>query len=323
MDDEEENLQKLDAAAIAQTLELLRKAQTQLDHAKAVRHAQLDHAKAAHSAGFDAIAGLDERIQKLTAFVQQLSKQLAELVELHEDLAPTPANGALVRGSSKALMLPPLTGSLSVGAHLPQGSSGRLQRLHRDAFSLKKDADIVSTYLIANPRPSKLFAATVPLVARTRLHSNKPSAAPKPAGGRVWAAEDYFGPDALLASVASGAIGALRGRYIVELQRAKGKLLRRQELPARAFWSIEDSAEGPGLRTLLDGLTAKFGAEEAARRFGSLFVCLSYRCADPNSNQSSPPWSIPSAGAPPNSHGLCPPHTAGSKNEIPTLISST
>ena len=68
----------------------------------------------------------------------------------------------------------------------------------------------------------------------------------------------------------------------MELQRTKRKLCRRQDLPPRAFFTLEDGPEGPGLETLLSGLDAKLGrAQDASlRQFGKLFVALSYRWLD-------------------------------------------
>ena len=44
-------------------------------------------------------------------------------------------------------------------------------------------------------------------------------------------ASTYFGAEALLASVESGAIAPLRGRYLLQLHARGGRLVRRQEMP--------------------------------------------------------------------------------------------
>lgn len=72
----------------------------------------------------------------------------------------------------------------------------------------------------------------------------------------------------LLESIESGAIAALRGSYVVELSECGGKLRRRQELPAEAFFPIER------LRELLEVLPAE--------AHGLLFVALSYRWLTPS-----------------------------------------
>ena len=72
----------------------------------------------------------------------------------------------------------------------------------------------------------------------------------------------YFLKEALLDSVASGAIAALRGRWYVALHKRGGRLQRRQELPAEAFWTAEE---------------LRRAAEVLGDKFGVLFVALSYR----------------------------------------------
>ena len=72
----------------------------------------------------------------------------------------------------------------------------------------------------------------------------------------------YFEVDALLASVESGAIAPLRGRWLVGLHERGGRLKRRQDMPAEAFWSAAE----------LRRLAARLGDG-----FGVLFVALSYR----------------------------------------------
>ena len=76
-------------------------------------------------------------------------------------------------------------------------------------------------------------------------------------------ASNYFAVDALLASVESGAIAPLHGRWLLALRERGGQLQRRQDLPAEAFWSAAE----------LRHEVARLGPE----RFGALFVALSYR----------------------------------------------
>ena len=84
--------------------------------------------------------------------------------------------------------------------------------------------------------------------------------------------EQYTGIDGLLATVQSGAVAPLRGRWIVELAKDPlGRLRKRQELPAEAFWTHAQ------LDSLRQQLRASFGEEEGDRRFGRVFVALSYR----------------------------------------------
>lgn len=72
----------------------------------------------------------------------------------------------------------------------------------------------------------------------------------------------YFELDGLLASVESGAIAPIKGRWLVRLHEQGGRLKRRQDMPAEAFWS-------PGeLRRV---------ATQLGDNFGVLFVALSYR----------------------------------------------
>jgi hypothetical protein len=74
----------------------------------------------------------------------------------------------------------------------------------------------------------------------------------------------HFGPDALLASVESGAIAPLRGSWVVALHERDGRLKRRQDLPAEAFFSAAELRE----------LVMQLGED-----YGLLFVALSYRYA--------------------------------------------
>ena len=74
----------------------------------------------------------------------------------------------------------------------------------------------------------------------------------------------HFGVGALLESVESGAIAALRGRFVDALHARGGRLARRQDMPAEAFFSAAE------LRRLVRALGDDYGL---------LFVALSYRCA--------------------------------------------
>ena len=71
----------------------------------------------------------------------------------------------------------------------------------------------------------------------------------------------HFGPEALLASVESGAIAPLRGSWVVVLHERGGTLQRRQDLPPEAFFPAAELRE----------LVAKLGED-----YGLLFVALSY-----------------------------------------------
>ena len=79
---------------------------------------------------------------------------------------------------------------------------------------------------------------------------------------RISESHRFFNADALLASVESGAIAMLSGRYLATLHRRGGRLARRQDLPPDATLSIQQ------LRRLVSAL----GDE-----WGRLFVAVSYR----------------------------------------------
>ena len=104
----------------------------------------------------------------------------------------------------------------------------------------------------------------------------------------------YFGPQALLDSIESGAIAPVRGSWLLrEWKKGGGKLKqdrfgsstasvkeigrarvrRRQELPPEAFWSVQD------VRKLLEQLgEAEFTTTNGrVVDYGLLFVALSYR----------------------------------------------
>ena len=63
----------------------------------------------------------------------------------------------------------------------------------------------------------------------------------------------HFGPEALLASVESGAIAPLRGRWVVDLDANDGRLERRQDLPPEAFFPADE------LRRLTEALGDDYG----------------------------------------------------------------
>lgn len=80
-----------------------------------------------------------------------------------------------------------------------------------------------------------------------------------PAGG---GGDSFFTAEALVASVASGAIALLRGRWLIELHEHGGRLERRQDLPTEAFLSADE------LRRLMAAL---------GDTWGLLLVAISYR----------------------------------------------
>ena len=63
----------------------------------------------------------------------------------------------------------------------------------------------------------------------------------------------HFGPDALLASVESGAIAPLRGSWLVDLEARGGRVQRRQDLPPEAFFPADE------LRRLTEALGEDYG----------------------------------------------------------------
>ena len=63
----------------------------------------------------------------------------------------------------------------------------------------------------------------------------------------------HFGPEALLASVESGAIAPLRGRWLVRLEADGGRVRRRQDLPPEAFFPADE------LRRLTEALGDDYG----------------------------------------------------------------
>ena len=88
-----------------------------------------------------------------------------------------------------------------------------------------------------------------------------PSVSVKPQKSKP-SSRDYFDVDALLDSVESGAIAPLRGSWLVKLHEEGGRLKRRQDLPPEAFWSAADLRKA---------------AQKLGKKFGVLFVALSYR----------------------------------------------
>ena len=63
----------------------------------------------------------------------------------------------------------------------------------------------------------------------------------------------HFGPEALLASVESGAIAPLRGSWLVRLEADGGRVRRRQDLPPEAFFPADE------LRRLTEALGDDYG----------------------------------------------------------------
>ena len=96
---------------------------------------------------------------------------------------------------------------------------------------------------------------------------------------------DYFHFDTLLKSVEDGCILPVRGSALIHLDEYGFKcdgherriLPRRQELEKdpQCWWTAKH------LRHLQRQLHDKFGIEDGDRRFGLLFVCISYRWLDP------------------------------------------
>ena len=74
--------------------------------------------------------------------------------------------------------------------------------------------------------------------------------------------DHFFKPEALLSSVESGAVAALKGSYLVKLAKEGGRWKRRQDMPPEAFWNAAE------LRAT---------AEALGPASGLLFVVLSYR----------------------------------------------
>ena len=72
----------------------------------------------------------------------------------------------------------------------------------------------------------------------------------------------YFDPEVLLESIANGSIALTRGRWVAAHFEAGGKLLRRQDLPPEAFFTVDE----------LRKLVAALGDD-----WGLLFVAISYR----------------------------------------------
>ena len=225
----------------------------------------------------------------------------------------TEALGLLVPPSAaapSATALPTSTGTASVV--VDHVLAPAVDRLQREAVAIERSVQVVSAYsgeppllkrllrpaataVAAVKRSAGLRNASVGEASPARTIERDASRAASDAASRAASkqrmacleadgasasndgAEDYFGPDALLRSIRSGAIAALRGRYLMELMKTRQPLLCRQQLPAHAFWSLEDTDEGPGLETLLAGLDGKLGGERDAvmRQFGKLFVALS------------------------------------------------
>ena len=83
----------------------------------------------------------------------------------------------------------------------------------------------------------------------------------------------FYGPDALIDSLASGAIAGLRGSYVLQMVERGERIKRRQDMPAEAFMPAAE------LRRLVEkigkGYTHRFAG---ACDWGLLFVALSYRC---------------------------------------------
>ena len=96
------------------------------------------------------------------------------------------------------------------------------------------------------------------------------------------ASDRFLKPGALLASITAGEVRPLRGTYIIELATNGKPILRRQELPDRAFF---DEAE---LMAVLHKLHEKFGQEKGDECFMLLFHALSYRWLTAVARKHSP-----------------------------------
>ena len=83
----------------------------------------------------------------------------------------------------------------------------------------------------------------------------------------------HLGAEALLNSVASGAIAPLKGSWLVAEVARGGKLKRRQDLPKEAFWTAAE----------LSRLVVALGDD-----YGLVFVALSYRRARAGAERESP-----------------------------------
>ena len=121
--------------------------------------------------------------------------------------------------------------------------------------NIQHSAAPVSAFI---PQPSKLLGA--PTSPQTQMLSSVPAKPQKPK--QKPSSCDYFDVDALLDSVESGAIAPLRGSWVVKLHEKGGRLKRRQDLPPEAFWSAADLRKA---------------AQKLGKKFGVLFVALSYR----------------------------------------------
>ena len=82
--------------------------------------------------------------------------------------------------------------------------------------------------------------------------------------------DDY---EELLRTVESGAVAPLKGSYVLELYESGGRIKRRQEMPAEAFWTAAE------LRAIVEAARRHFGDDREAARaaLGHLFNALSYR----------------------------------------------
>ena len=79
--------------------------------------------------------------------------------------------------------------------------------------------------------------------------------------------DHFYGFGALFDSVECGAIAPLRGRYLIALHRRGGRIRRRQDLPAEAFWTADE----------LRRVCARLDEKGQGQCKGLLFVALSYR----------------------------------------------
>lgn len=127
------------------------------------------------------------------------------------------------------------------------------------ASAISKSAVLGAASSVPLSASTKAALAALPKSVQDELAAALAATAQVPAAVLL---PPHFGPEALLESVASGAIAPLRGRWVVALQAGGGTLSRRQELPPEAFWKVED----------LRRVVAALGEDYAL-----LFVALSYR----------------------------------------------
>ena len=176
------------------------------------------------------------------------------------------AIAAAVRASS---VLPQAERQKFIGAHLKAQARGANLPIATAASSKPSSAELTELSsmlgMALNIISKKSSAPGCPSIAALAEELLKSS--PDAAASSATSLTQCFTVDALLASVESGAIAPLSGRWLVELQRSGGRIERRQDLPAEAFLSA----------TTLRRLAGALGET----RYGLLFVVLSYKWLTP------------------------------------------